>query len=144
MKKNFNVIQIKGTRGIIMAMFIVSCLFAGFVVFPGWICMNVWTYFVNFEINCPTIGLFQGVLLWGIIVATYFIFRKERVVVCVKSPQGLDEEELKAVFADIKKQSQEDPVLKAMIKAREAELKIKSFETEQKESESSSEQTKIL
>lgn len=144
MKKNFNVIQIKGTRGIIMAMFIASCLFAGFVVFPGWICMNVWNYMASFAINCPTIGLFQGVLLWGIVVALYFIFRKESVVVCVKSPQGLDEDELKAVFADIKKRSQEDPVFKAMLKAREAELKIKPIETEQKESETSSEQTKIL
>ena len=37
--------------------------------------------------------------------------------------EGLSEEELKAVFADIKKQSIEDPILHAMMKAREAELK---------------------
>lgn len=142
MKKNFNVIQINGTKGIIMAIFIACCLFAGFVVFPGWICMNLWNYASSYAV-CPSIGLFQGVLLWGIIASAYFIFRKERVVVCVKNPQGLDEEELKAVFADLKKHSQEDPVLKAMLKAREAELKIKTLDADSSEVENSSEQTKI-
>ena len=35
MKKNMNVIQIKGVKGIIMAAFIVICLAAGFIAFPG-------------------------------------------------------------------------------------------------------------
>ena len=41
----------------------------------------------------------------------------------------------KAVFADIKKQSLEDPILKAMLKAREAELKYKAQEKQQNEQE---------
>ena len=126
MKKNFNVIQIKGVRGIILAIFIVTCLVAGFVVFPGWLCMHIWNLLSSYSLSVPAIGLFQGVLLWGIIAASYFIFRKEKVVVCMKSPQGLSEEELKAVFADMKKQSLEEPILQAMMKAREAELKYKA------------------
>ena len=63
------------------------------------------------------------------------IVRKEKVIVCMKTPQGLSEEELKAVFADIKKQSLEDPILKAMLKAREAELKYKAQEKQQNEQE---------
>ena len=51
----------------------------------------------------------------------------------MKSPKGLDEEELKAVFADIKKQSIEDPILQAMLKAREAELKNKQQEEKNEE-----------
>ena len=54
----------------------------------------------------------------------------------MKSPQGLSEEELKAVFADVKRQSLEDPILQAMLKAREAELKYK----EQKDVEITTEQ----
>ena len=129
MKKNFNVIQIKGVRGIILAVFIVTCLAAGFIVFPGWLSMHVWNIISSYTLNVPTIGLFQGVLLWGIIAASYFIFRKEKVVVCMRGQEGLSEEELKAVFANIKKQSQEDPILQAMIRAREAELKIKTLES---------------
>ncbi|MBE7711457.1 MAG: hypothetical protein E7Z92_04880 [Cyanobacteria bacterium SIG31] len=131
--KKMNVIQIKGIKGLIIAGFVVCCLAAGFIVFPGWLSMLTWNYIVSYTPSIPTIGLFQGLLLWGIILAAYFVFRKERVVVCMKSPQGLSEEELKAVFADIKKQSLEDPILQAMLKAREAELKYKAQEKQQTE-----------
>lgn len=48
----------------------------------------------------------------------------------MKAPQGLSDEELKAVFADIKKQAQDDTILQAMIKAREAELKLNEDQKE--------------
>ena len=127
MKKNLNIIQINGVKGLIMAGFIVTCLVAGFAAFPGWICMHIWN-FAAYSLEIPSIGLIQGLLLWGILVAAYFTFRKEKLVVCMKSPQGLSDEELKSVFADIKKQAQEDKIIQAMIKAREAESKIKEAE----------------
>ena len=126
MKKNMNVIHIKGTKGLILAGFVVCCLFVGFVVFPGWVWMCIWNIMASYSTSIPSIGLFQGCLLWAILAVAYFVFRKEKVVVCMKTPQGLSEEELKAVFADIKKQSEQDPILKAMLKAREAELKVKT------------------
>lgn len=125
MKKNFNVIQINGVRGLIMAGFIVTCLAAGFGAFPGWVCMHLWNFGASYTDALPSIGLIQGLLLWGIMVAAYFTFRKQKLVVCMKAPKGLSDEELKAVFADLKKQAQDDTILQAMIKAREAELKIK-------------------
>lgn len=139
MKKNLNIIQIKGTRGIIMAAGIVSCLVAGFVAFPGWVSMSLWNLVAAQINNLPSIGLIQGILLWAIIVAAYFTFRKEKVVVCLKSQEGLSEEELKSVFSELKTQSQTDPILQAMMKAREAELKYKAQqELEKKESEQTS------
>lgn len=124
MKKNLNIIQIKGIRGLFFAAMVVTCLAAGFIAFPGWVSMHVWNTASAHINNLPSIGLIQGVLLWGIMIASYYIFRKDKVIVCLKTPEGLNEEELKAVFADIKKQSKEDPVLQAMLKAREAELKM--------------------
>ena len=53
----------------------------------------------------------------------------------MKTPEGLNEEELKTVFADLKKQSKEDPLLQAIIKAREAELKVKTTEVQANENE---------
>ena len=133
--KKMNVIQIKGVRGLMLAGFVISCLIAGFIVFPGLVAMYAWNYVTSFTLSVPTIGLFQGVLLWGILLASYFIFRKERVIVCMKSPQGLSEEELKSVFANVKKHSLEDPILQAMLRAREAELKYKAQEKQQSEQE---------
>ena len=135
MKKNLNVIQIKGIKGLIMLVMVGCCLVAGFIVFPGWVAMNIWNVLASLVNNAPSIGIIQGVLLWGIIAASYFTFRKERVVVCMKTPQGLNEEELKAVFADIKKQTQDDKIIQAMLKARETELKLNEKEEDNKKTE---------
>ena len=131
-----NIIKINGIKGIATLIMAGSCLFAGFVVFPGWVAMNIWNYLASLTLTVPSIGLVQGVLLWGIMIALYFITRKERLVICVKSPQGLSEEELKTVFAEMKKRAQDDTVIQAMMKARETELKLKEPEenkTETKE-----------
>ena len=127
MKKNFNVIQIKGFRGIIYLAFIGICLAVGFGWFPGWVCMHGWNYAAAYFTQIPAIGILQGILLWGILAASYFTFRKDKLVVCMKASEGLNEEELRAVFADMKKQIQNDKFLKDMIKAHNAELKIKNL-----------------
>ena len=133
MKKNLNVIQIKGFRGIMMVALIGCCLAAGFIAFPGLVAMKLWNFAVNFNASIPHIGIVQGILLWGILVASYFTFRREKLIVCMKSHQGLSEEELKAVFADVKKQAQDDTILQAMIRARENELKLKDESNEIKD-----------
>ena len=77
MKKNLNVIQIRGIKGLFIAGMVVCCLFAGFIVFPGWVWMQLWNMVSSYITNIPQIGLIQGILLWGIIIAAYFTFRKE-------------------------------------------------------------------
>ena len=130
MKKNLNVIQVRGIKGIIILGLVLCCLVVGFIVFPGWVAMHIWNLIAGCINGVPMIGLIQGVLLWGIIIASYLTFKKNRIVVCVKTPKGLSEDELKAVFADMKKNNAEDKIIQAMLKAREAELKIQ--ENEQK------------
>lgn len=128
MKKNLNVIQIKGIKGLIYIAFIGCCLGAGFGWFPGWICMKLWNLAsAHFE-PMPIIGIIQGILLWGIIAASYFTFRKEKLVVCMKAEDGLSEEELKKVFANMKQQAQNDTIIKSMLRAHEAELRIRNLE----------------
>ena len=127
MKKSFNVIQVKGFRGILYLAFIGVCLAAGFGWFPGWLCMHIWNHAASYLAQIPSIGILQGMLLWGIIAASYFTFRKDRLVVCMKASEGLSEEELKAVFADMKKNMQDDTFLRNMIKAQNAELKIRNL-----------------
>jgi len=127
MKKNFNVIQINGFRGILCVIFIGCCLIVGFGWFPGWSCMKLWNLTASYFSQIPSIGIVQGILLWGIIAASYFTFRKDRLVVCMRASEGLDEEELKAVFSEMKKQAKEDKFLQNMIKAHNAELKVKNL-----------------
>ena len=65
MKKNLNIIQIRGFRGIIVALFVVSCLIAGFGYFPGWVCMKAWNFISSYIQNAPVINIFQGIILWA-------------------------------------------------------------------------------
>ena len=66
-------------------------------------------------------------LLWGIIAAAYFTFRKDKLVVCMKASDGLSEEELREVFSNMKNQAREDLFLKNLFKAKDAELRIKNL-----------------
>ncbi len=127
MKKNFSVIQIKGIRGILYLAFIGICLAVGFGWFPGWLCMKAWNLSSSYFIQLPSIGIIQGMLLWGILAGAYFTFRKDRLVVCMKASEGLNEDELREVFANLKKQVQDDTFLRDMMKAHHAELKIKNL-----------------
>jgi hypothetical protein len=127
MKKGLNIIQIKGFRGILLIALIGCCLVAGFVWFPSWCCVKLWNLCAGFIDRLPAIGIIQGILLWGILIASYFTFRKEKVVVCMRAEEGLNEEELKEVFSNIKQQAYDDKLLANMIKARIAELRIKNL-----------------
>ena len=75
MRKNTKIIQITGIKGILIALFVLTCAIAGFVAFPGLVAMNVWNYFAKDVV--PTINLYQGILLWGIIALIYFIANKQ-------------------------------------------------------------------
>ena len=77
---------------------------------------------------CIIIVFAMLALLWGIVAASYFIFRKEKLVVCMKAEDGLNEEELREVFTDLKKHAQNDTIIKSMLKAHEAEFRIRNLE----------------
>jgi len=132
MKHNMNIIQIRGIRGLILTGCAICCLAVGFIGFPGWILMHLWNYAASYANMVPSIGIVQGILLWGIIIGIYLVCRKEKFVVCVKSPEGLSEDELKEVFADLKEQNAQEMIIKSMLKAREAELKLKDKSTDTK------------
>ena len=46
----------------------------------------------------------------------------------MRASEGLDEDELKKVFADIKERAANDTIIQNMIKARQAELRIKNLQ----------------
>ncbi len=126
MRKNAKIIQINGLRGILTALFIVTCLAAGFIVFPGFVAMNVWNYFA--ENSFPQINLFQGVLLWAIIALTYFIASKQHVAVSFASPKELNEEELNVLMERVRMQSQARMIKKMMLKDIEELKKQETIE----------------
>lgn len=125
MKKNFNVIQINGIKGLIMAGGIVACLFAGFVIFPGMVMKTVWNIISSSIGIIPQIATLQGVLLWGIVVVSYFAFRRKGFMVEFKSADDLSRDEMDEVMQRIRMERQSDILTKALMNAKKMEDEAK-------------------
>ena len=124
MKKRLNVIQVNGIKGIIFLIGAAICLFAGFVMFPGIVMKHAWNAISGYTGILPTIGLFQGTLLWGITVVSYFIFKKKGFFVEFKSAEDLSREEMEAVMHKIQVQRQSDLIAKSIMRAKELESEM--------------------
>ena len=118
MKRKFNVIQINGFRGLIMAAGIVACLIAGFIAFPGLVMKSVWNLVSTYSGAIPSISIMQGVLLWGITVVACLAFKKKGMFVEFKSTNDLSQAEMDEVMQRIRIQRQMDIMTKAMMNAK--------------------------
>lgn len=105
-KNNMRVIQISGFRGILMVVFIATCLAAGFIAFPAIVAMNAWNWVANF-IAIPTINIVQGVMLWAIVAISGFIINDRKKYLFSFSPKNkLNDEEVQRILDNVKAQSQ--------------------------------------
>lgn len=104
MKKNVKIVQINGFRGLVLTVFIVSCLIAGFVVFPAFLTMNIWNYISIKTGSFPVINVLGGILLWAIIAFSAYIFNNRKFIVAINSQQELTEAEVTEVMKKIKNQ----------------------------------------
>lgn len=105
-RNNMRVIQISGFRGILMVIFIATCLAAGFIAFPAIVAMNVWNWVANF-IAIPAINIVQGLMLWAIIAISGFIINDRKKYLFSFSPKNkLSDEEVQRILENVKKQSQ--------------------------------------
>ena len=92
------VIQINGLGGLFMVLFIVSCLIAGFVCFPAYVSMSAWNFLASRIDTMVSISFLGGLLLWGIIALSFFIFNKRHLIVSFGIPNNITKEELDEIF----------------------------------------------
>ncbi|MBS5802321.1 MAG: hypothetical protein KIC80_04820 [Brachyspira sp.] len=118
-KNNTKIIQIAGFRGLFMALFIGICLAAGFVVFPAKVAVYAWNYLALNYLSIPSINLFQGVLLWAIIVMVCYMANNNRMVISFAQPKQLSEEEMKRLMERIRLQAQARQLNTMVLKSEE-------------------------
>lgn len=135
MKRNAHVIQISGFRGILLAIFVVSCLIAGFVGFPSFVAMYAWNFTANF-VAIPTIGIVQGLMLWSIIAITGFIVNDRKKYLVAFSPKSqLNDEEMKKIMERVKMQSDAKLINSMILKDMKAMEEENKKEDESKDKE---------
>ena len=95
MNKNFKVITINGIRGILVAIFIVLGLIAGFIISPGWVCMHIWNYIFEDSNTVALMNIYQGIMLWTIIALSLYALNNKKALIGFGSYQGLTPEQIK-------------------------------------------------
>ena len=100
------VVKIDGFKGILAAVFMGVCLFAGFVIFPGMVAMHLWNKYLVNLFMFPVLNLLQGVLLWGIVAITTFILAKDEMPISFQETKGLSDNELDMIMKQARIQSQ--------------------------------------
>lgn len=98
MNKNFKVITINGVRGICAAIFVVLGLIAGFIISPGWACMQVWNKVFQDSVSLSTMNLFQGIMLWAIIALTLYALNNKRALIGFGSYPTLSPDQIKDIM----------------------------------------------
>ena len=78
------IVQINGFKGIVVAIFMSVCLFAGFVLFPGEVAMFLWNKYLASMYMLPVLNVFQGILLWGMIAVSFAIVTQKDFAVSFK------------------------------------------------------------
>ena len=98
MKKNFKVITINGVRGIFAAIFVVLGLIAGFIISPGWVCMQIWNRIAEETFTMSTMNIFQGIMLWAIIALSLYALNNKRTLIGFGSYPTLSPEQIKDIM----------------------------------------------
>ena len=129
-KNNTKIIQIAGFRGLFMALFIGICLAAGFVVFPAKVAVYAWNYLALNYLSIPSINLFQGVLLWAIIVMVCYMANNNGMVISFAQPKQLSEEEMKHLMERIRLQAQARQLNTMVLKSEELKTLAQKQEME--------------
>jgi len=121
MRRNAHIIQITGFRGILITVFVVSCLGAGFIGFPAFVAMHLWNYVSNF-VAIPTISFVQGLMLWAMIAITGFIINdRKKFLVAFNPKTELSEEEINRIMERVRFQRNAEFINSMIIKEKKEE-----------------------
>lgn len=95
------IIKIDGIRGIITAIFVVCCLFAGFVIAPGVLVMHLWNKYLVNLLSFPQLNLFQGVIFWGILFHCYYLIIGGKIPISFQSTKELSDAEINMIMKQV-------------------------------------------
>lgn len=104
MNKHGRVIEIRGFRGLLTALFVVCCLVTGFTVFPGFIAMHIWNLFTPYVTDMPQMQLIHGVMLWAICFLIWFAFYGKIPSLHFGCNKPMDEEEIRQFVEKIQQE----------------------------------------
>lgn len=108
MNKRGRIIEIRGFKGLLTAIFIFCCLVTGFTVFPGFIAMNLWNVIAKNVTNMPSMQLLHGVMLWAIIFLIWYAFSGKQFSLHFGCEGSMSDERLQELVEQIQRENEEN------------------------------------
>lgn len=143
MKKHYKIITINGFRGVLMAIFIVLGLIAGFIISPAWVCMKLWNTFIVEYTAASPMNLYQGLLLWAVIALCLYALNNKQALIGFGTYPKLTPEQIKDIM---KRAKMPDSQIISDLETLKNKLKIEpvdSIETALQEEKSNDNQKEI-
>lgn len=98
-------IEIKGIKGLLTAIFVISCFLTGLMVLPGFLAMQMWNFIAHYITNMPQMQLLHGVMLWGIIFLIWYAFNGCFPLVRFGSTRVMTPQEINEIIERMKQES---------------------------------------
>ena len=128
MPKEPKIIQISGVRGILLTAFIVTCLFAGFVIFPAKVAAHIWNYIASEYLSLPLINTIQGGLLWAMVALSIYLLNSKKFAVSFQRPMELSDDEMRVLMDRIRMQRQAQKLNAMILKSNDIKIMKKDIE----------------
>ena len=106
MNKHGRIIEIRGFRGLLTAIFIFCCLVTGFTVFPGFLAMTAWNFIAPYITDMPQMTLLHGVMLWAIVFLIWFAFYGKMPSLHFGCDAAMNDEEIREFVEKIKQEQE--------------------------------------
>ena len=106
MNKHGRIIEIRGFRGLLTAIFIFCCLVTGFTVFPGFLAMTAWNFITPYITDMPQMTLLHGVMLWAIVFLIWFAFNGKMPSLHFGCDAAMNDEEIREFVEKIKQEQE--------------------------------------
>lgn len=96
-------VQVYGFHWILLGLFVVICLFAGFVVFPAIVTKSIWNFIAHIVKFMPRINIIEATLLWLIIFVSTYLGTRNLFKVSIEKGKKIEKDEWKRILAEAHK-----------------------------------------
>ena len=106
-KNKFSVIKINGFKGLALVLFLIGCFATGFILFPGWVCQNIWNFIASYFSALPEMQIVHGVILWAIIALSFYALNSDAFSISFGTPvpKPVSDERIKEIIRQLQERN---------------------------------------
>ena len=108
------IVQVYGFHWVLLGLFVIVGVTAGFVVFPAIVTKVIWNFCAAAIKIVPKINIFAAILLWAIIATTLYVTTKDKFAISYNRGNKISKDE----FVNIIREARRNGISLKMLKSR--------------------------